>query len=415
MSHRPLRFCLVTTFYPPYSFGGDGILVERLAVELVAQGHHVEVVHCGDAYNSLRASTTPARDGYQDHPAIVHHRLESGVGFLSPLLTQQTGRPVFKTRALQRILDTSAFDVVHFHNMSLIGLTALRFSRAITLYTMHEHWLVCPTHVLWRFNREPCERQRCTACQLHARRPPQVWRHTGLLKRELQRVHAFIAPSEFTRTKHLEMGLRVSSPIVHIPNFMPLPQAVPVPDPAPHVSPYFLYVGRLERIKGVHVAVDAFKRFTKAALLVVGDGSEMAALKAQAGGQSHIHFVGRLPFADVERHMRHALAVIVPSVGFETFGNIIAEANAWGTPVIAHRLGPFAEMIDGRGGMTYGSEQELQDVLNRLYQDSAYRSILGERARDAYLARWTPQRHLSQYHELITTLQPENRTFASHS
>ena len=36
---RPLRFCLVTTFYPPFNFGGDGIDVERLARALTARGH----------------------------------------------------------------------------------------------------------------------------------------------------------------------------------------------------------------------------------------------------------------------------------------------------------------------------------------------------------------------------------------
>lgn len=415
MSDRPLRFCLVTTFYPPYSFGGDGIFVQRLALELVAQGHHVEIVHCVDAFNALRTSSSADRADYQDDPAIVHHRLESGLGLLSPLLTQQTGRPVLKSGALRRILNTSAFDVVHFHNISLIGLTALRYSRAITLYTMHEHWLVCPTHVLWRFNREPCASKQCTACQLHARRPPQLWRHTGLLERELQRVQAFIAPSEFTRAKHLEMGLSVSSPIVHIPNFMPRPRPVPTPDPAPHPSPYFLFVGRLERIKGAHVAVNAFKHFTKADLLIAGDGREAAALRAQADGQSHIHFLGQRPFAEIERLMRHARAVIVPSVGFETFGNIIAEANALGTPVIAHRLGPFPEMIDGQGGMTYGTDQELHEVLHRVCQDSAWRSILSTRGRETYLARWTPQQHLSRYLDLIMSLQPEIRTFASPS
>jgi len=34
-----MRFCMITTFYPPYHFGGDAIL-----------GHEVEVVHCEDSY-----------------------------------------------------------------------------------------------------------------------------------------------------------------------------------------------------------------------------------------------------------------------------------------------------------------------------------------------------------------------------
>src|SRR6185503_12688951 len=48
--NRSLRFCMITTFYPPYNFGGDGIFVYRLSNALAKLGHHVEVVHCQDSY-----------------------------------------------------------------------------------------------------------------------------------------------------------------------------------------------------------------------------------------------------------------------------------------------------------------------------------------------------------------------------
>ena len=47
---RPLNFLQLTTFYPPYHFGGDGMYVQRLAHALGDRGHHVDVVHCIDAY-----------------------------------------------------------------------------------------------------------------------------------------------------------------------------------------------------------------------------------------------------------------------------------------------------------------------------------------------------------------------------
>jgi hypothetical protein len=118
---RRLRFCMVTTFYPPYNFGGDGITVRRLASTLADQGHHVEVAHCVDAFDMLRPHGV-ARDGdYDDHPSILHHPLRSRAGSLSPLITQQTGSPGLKRSALRRLLTEGRFDVVHFHNVSLIG------------------------------------------------------------------------------------------------------------------------------------------------------------------------------------------------------------------------------------------------------------------------------------------------------
>jgi hypothetical protein len=59
---------------------------------------------------------------------------------LSPLITQQTGNPGVKTTQLRAVLDRD-FDVVNFHNISLIGGPGvLQMSRApVTLYTLHEH------------------------------------------------------------------------------------------------------------------------------------------------------------------------------------------------------------------------------------------------------------------------------------
>ena len=49
----PLRILMFTTFYPPYSFGGDAVGVQRMARALVERGHQVAVVHDEDAYLTL--------------------------------------------------------------------------------------------------------------------------------------------------------------------------------------------------------------------------------------------------------------------------------------------------------------------------------------------------------------------------
>ena len=55
--------------------------------------------------------------------------------------------------ALRRLLETGGHDVIHFHNASLIGAGAFSFGRGVKLYTMHEQWLVCPLHSLWKYGR----------------------------------------------------------------------------------------------------------------------------------------------------------------------------------------------------------------------------------------------------------------------
>ena len=93
---------MVTTFYPPYHFGGDATYVASLSRALVARGHSVEVIHCEDAYHAANHSIPRTKPEKADDGVIVH-RIKSRFGLLSPLLTQQTGRPCLKSRSLEEI------------------------------------------------------------------------------------------------------------------------------------------------------------------------------------------------------------------------------------------------------------------------------------------------------------------------
>src|SRR5215207_4875989 len=230
-----LRFCMVTTFYPPRSFGGDAVAVQSLARALVRAGHHVTVVCDDDAFRALSGRRDTAPPEVDD--GVIVHRLASRMGAFAVGLTQQTGHPLVHGSRLRCILETGRFDVIHYHNLSLVGgPAALAYGSAVKLYTAHEHWLVCPTHVLWRHRVEPCPARQCIRCQLRYGRPPQIWRHTGLLERQLGHVNAFIAVSRFSRDKHHEFGF--SREMEVIPGFVRDP-GPPSAAPGPSTRPYF--------------------------------------------------------------------------------------------------------------------------------------------------------------------------------
>src|SRR6185369_7036121 len=90
---------------------------------------------------------------FADHPNVTVHGLRSAYKWLSPLLTQQTGHPFLKQKRMRQILNSRPYDVLHYHNISLLGPEILAWepeeNPPVKLYTTHEHWLVCPTHVLW--------------------------------------------------------------------------------------------------------------------------------------------------------------------------------------------------------------------------------------------------------------------------
>ncbi len=114
----------------------------------------------------------------------------------------------------------------------------------------------------------------------------------------------------------------------------------------PQERPYFLSVGRLTRIKGLDSIIPAFRQYPDADLLIVGDGEERASLEALASGLTNVKFLGRVANEDLRRLYEHAMAAIMPSLGYETFGIVLIEAFRYGTPVIARRIGPFPEIVD---------------------------------------------------------------------
>jgi glycosyltransferase involved in cell wall biosynthesis len=398
-----LRFCLLTTFYPPCNFGGDGIDVQRTARALVNRGHKVTVIHDIDAYQWLAGKRVPDQPQLQDGVEVIG--LRSRLGVVSPLLTHQLGHPVVHGRTMEKLIHDRACDVVVFNNASLVGgpgLLALG-GDALRVYVAHEHWLICPTHVLWRLNREPCDERACTRCVLVYRRPPQLWRYTGLLERRAAAVDLFIARSEFSRNKHREFGF--SQPMKVLPYFLPGPipeHPVPTAEPRPHHRPYFLFVGRLTKSKGVDELIRAFARYPSADLLIVGDGEELENLRDQAAALTNVTFVGRVPNQDVGGYYAHAIAALVPSAGYETFGIVLIEAFRFQTPVIARRLGPFPEIVEqSRGGLLFSDEEELLSALSRLQDDGALRDQLAEQGYRACRLRWSEEIVVGQYLALV--------------
>jgi glycosyltransferase involved in cell wall biosynthesis len=262
---------MVTTFYPPYHFGGDAMYVYRLSEALAERGHRVDVVHSVDAYR-LQHPADP-EVAFTHHPSVTRHPLESRRPTLAALASHQLGRPALYRRRLRDIFESGAFDVIHYHNVSLLGAPGvLEMGRApVKLYTANEYWLICPTHVLFAFDREACTERRCLACTLTYKRPPQAWRYTGALRRALRHVDRILIPSRFALEQHRSQG--VDRPLVHLPYFIPAPTAVDAAvGPALPDRPFFLYVGRLEKLKGVQDVLRLFADYREADLLIVGAG-----------------------------------------------------------------------------------------------------------------------------------------------
>jgi glycosyltransferase involved in cell wall biosynthesis len=392
-----MRFCMVTTFYPPYHFGGDAIFVQALARALVLEGHDVEVVHCEDAYR-LSGREPVAVEAEDDR--VVVHRLRNPFGMLSPLITQQTGGPGVKAAQLRMLLRRE-FDVVNFHNISLIGGPGvLQMSRApVTLYTLHEHWLLCPMHIFWKNGQRACDSPQCIRCCIRSRVPPQLWRYTRLIERSLANVDALLAPSTYTAERHKFLGQ--TSPIHVLPTFSRLDPKLDG-NANSQDQKCFLYVGRVTASKGIAILLKEFVGLSEYDLVVVGGGDLLLTLQRQYAQHRHIQFLGPLSQEQLGPWYQKAMALVLPSLAPEVFPLTILEAFAHGTPAIVHHAGGSREAVDKTGGgVVYHSPEELHDALTLLGKDVQLRRTLGQRARVGYEQCYSRKRYMERYLQLI--------------
>ena len=167
-------------------------------------------------------------------------------------------------------------------------------------------------------------------------------------------------------------------------------------------GPYFLFVGRIENVKGLHTLIPVFRRYKKAQLLIAGTGDCRLQLQGLARDSSNIRFLGHQSWSQLQALYRQAVALVVPSLCFEVSALVIFEAFSQKTPVIARNLGGIPEAIhESEGGFVYDTEEELVAAMDRLLENPSHRRELGQRAYQVYQHRWTPRVHLQRYFALI--------------
>jgi glycosyltransferase involved in cell wall biosynthesis len=234
-----------------------------------------------------------------------------------------------------------------------------------------------------------------------AKRPPQLWRYTGMLEAAARHVDQFVSPSRFTAGMHAERGFPV--PVAHLPYFIDRADRDWMePGPRPQEKPYFLFVGRLETIKGLQTLISLWDRVKEYDLLVAGTGDYEKALREQAASNPRIKFLGALSQRELGTLYFHALASIIPSITYETFGMIIIESFARKTPVIARDLGALPEVIhESGGGFVYRTDEELLAAIDELAASPALRVELGEKGYSAFVEKWTREAHIKLYFDFL--------------
>ena len=401
------RFLLTAAFYPPYHLGGDANHVRYLAEALSRQGHEVHVEYAPAALALKRSRPTPDGDG---DGGVIRHPIPATLGRLQPLSAWVFGAPPSIRRHHWDLVDSIHPDVIHYHNLSLLGLDLVDVpTKALKLYTAHDYWVRCPRNDLFKYGRRLCERPTCFTCLTVSGKPPQLWRYFADAMRPFDALDAAIAPSAFLRNM---IAPYLRAPVVHIPNFAPDPNPSGLPSPP---DDYYLYVGRLERYKGIPELAEAAVRYQGPhRFVVVGRGSQAGVLEAAQRKTDRLIVHGWLSADERDSVYARARALLLPSIWYENAPLVAFEALAWGTPLLCSEIGALPEIVhDGLCGRKFSPTAEgIVEGIERFEADGLPQNQRSA-ARTAFETFHTTSKYLEQLHRLIEASW-ERRTDSGH-
>jgi phosphatidylinositol alpha-mannosyltransferase len=178
--------------------------------------------------------------------------------------------------------------------------------------------------------------------------------------------------------------------------------------PTPTEGPTVLFLGRHEERKGLAVLLDALAALPKDVRIWVGsDGPQTAELQQRVAGDDRVEWLGRIDDAEKARRLRGADVFCAPSLHGESFGVVLLEAMAAGTPIVATEIPGYARVArPDREALLVppGDAGALAGALGRVLADADLAGELAEagRARAEELSMdHLAERYLDIYRALV--------------
>lgn len=321
---------------------------------------------------------------------------------------ETAGRAVYSTsarRSLRHEIERVWPDVVHVHNFfPRLSPSVYDACRDVpVVQTLHNYRLLCPNALFFR-DGHACEdclgrlvpwpgvAHACYRDSRAATVPVATMLTTHRIRGTwTRRVAAYIALTGFARDKFVEGGLPAGR-IAIKPNFV-----YPDPGMGEKRGRYVLFVGRLSEEKGVEKLLAAHERLAgRVRLKIVGDGPLAPVVAKYAEHRKEVEWLGRQPRDRVALLMKEAQLLLFPSVCYEGFPMVIAEAFAAGLPVVASNRGSMVSLIShGRTGLHF-DPGDPEDLAAQIDWALAHPSELGrmrEAARAEFEKEYTAERN----------------------
>jgi glycosyltransferase involved in cell wall biosynthesis len=381
-----MKILLVSFLYETEIGGGAAVVLNQLAQMLIRQNHDVVVLTTWAGFqvktenmNGLKIIRLPASNLYwvadKDRQPAYKKVFWQLIDIWNPLI-YRLAREIF-------IKETP--DIVHSHKLR--GLSPSIWSAATSVgvkkivHTCHDYELLSPEGYFMGWAGRLAQEQNL------AMRPYQ-----NLRKYFSQQVHVVTAPSRFVLDMHKKMGFFSKAKTRIIPNTHgfdvgELRQKILVLSSLhkKDLARYFLYLGRLDKAKGVDLLCQAFLQVAGQKqdhlLKIAGWGPLDESLREKYKHQKNIIFLGPVFGTPKTALFWDSDVLLAPSLSPEPFGIVIVEAYAHGLPVITSQAGAFPEIVrDGETGILVrtGSVEELSSAILRFCTEKNLSTTMSE-------------------------------------
>lgn len=386
---------------------GPGVYIRELAKGLLLSGHEPHL-----AYDDLRGSETVA--GLQTHHV-------PGLNSRSPRVEALDTLRALALDLRPKLQVVECLDVPWFAEV-LSGFSPLVFS-------LHTHTLTCPnwTRVLWRHGGL-CTRDFSAACVVQhywggcgagggLRTLISNLRRCFAARRTLRHFAAVQVPSPYVASTLIRAGLDRRRVIVaQYP--APLLEEGAVHAGVDPESDRLLFVGRLDREKGIQVLLEACRRLTVPyRLRIIGaanvdqnDRVVMSMLR-EPSLASHCELMAPTRrHTELSAHYAAAAIVVVPSLWGDPSPLVRLEAMAHGRPVVGFDSGGVASAIEHEvTGLLVprGDVQALAGALENLLRNPGRARAMGSAGRRHAESRLSPSQHAKHFLSAFDTIQQE--------
>lgn len=297
-------------------------------------------------------------------------------------------------------------DIVHVHNtLPLVSPSvyyAARHCKVTVVQTIHNFRLLCPGATFTRENKicEECvEKNLFCSIKHKCYRGSLVQSIVSALTLGFHRligtynkVDGYIALTGFNKEKLMNL---VSKDKIYIkPNFVKKNGELH----KGNSRDYFLFLGRIDELKGIRLLVEAWKEIDNLKLILVGKGPLEKEIKKYIKDNDikNIEFLGFKQNNEVMNLINSARGLIVPSQWYEGFPMTIAESLSLGVPVIAGDIGNLPSIINEmENGLLfkYNDKNSLIEKINILKDDSELIKKLSAGAMNSFNGQYNSEKN----------------------